>query len=165
MLGEFFFQEIKVCWELCRFHWFFSLSYGPLKSLLIWLTKKMFLLKCKTDLNHLFISWRMPGRSSAVNIVVFSQQDSGLGRCHSMTCLNEIKLSHKFRNREALGARKEVLGRQWGKLTWFQLLGLSSLQMQLKLIFAERNKKDEYDDAWHLRRASDILALYQMIQF
>lgn len=51
--------------------------------------------------------------------------------------------------------REEVLGRQWGKLTLFQLRGLNSLQMQLKLIFAERNKKDKCDDACHLRRPSD----------
>lgn len=34
--------------------------------------------------------------------------------------------------------------------------------MQLKLIFPERNKKDEYDDAWHLRRASDIFRWFNI---
>lgn len=101
----------------------------------------------------------MPGKSSAVNIVVFAHQDSGLRECHSRTCINEIKLSHKIRNTEwgGGGVRQTMRQIKSVPITWVKF----ALEMQLKLTFAKRNKKDKGDDAWHLR-VSDTFRMFSI---
>lgn len=43
-------------------------------------------------------------------------------------------------------------------VTWVKF----ALQMQLKLLFAKRNKKDKWTDAWHLTRQSDTFRWFNI---